>query len=219
MKRSGAGLVEIALDISVDASGDALSLGDASAVGSALAIGDSLAIGAADSVVDDDLDQTTKPKITIARVRTRKTRLELFEFFGATGVLDGFFAAGVVETVAGVEVRTRPTGTAGTEIVDALLVAAFFTADFFTEDFFTAAFLAIFFAADFLGAAFFATAFFTADFFAADFFAPDFFTALFFAFAFFTATDSSSALECPIWTCANFSLARERSDNSRGYCP
>lgn len=217
MKRSGAGLDERALDISVvEASGDALSLGDASAVGSALAIGDSLAIGAADSVVDDDFDQTTKPKITIASVRTRNTRLELFGFFGAAGVLAGFLAAGVVETVAGVVVRTRPTGTAGTEIVEALFVVlvvalfravAFLVVAFLAVTFLAADFLATFLAADFFGALFLAADFFAADFFATDFLALDFFTALFFELAFFTATDSSSALECPMWTWGDFSLA------------
>lgn len=184
MKRSGAGLEETALFISVVPSDEALASGDALSLAAGEAIADSVAAGFALSVVDDDFDHTIKPSKTIAKVNTTKTWLELF-FLGAE-VGAGFAAglAGVLETLTLDAPREFPSGTGGT-VMEAERAAAFFVrlgaAAFFTT-FLVAAFftdfLATFLAADFLT--------FDADFFAVDFFAADFFAA-----AFFTATDDS----------------------------
>ena len=175
MNFSGAGFEETAFV----ASAFALSEGVASALSAGAADSSAVAAGFAVSVVvDDDLDQTMRPRRRIANTSTSATRLEPLSFF--TGAFAGAAAlegAGVVETFTRDEEREPLTGTGGTDTP-----ALFFADDFFTAlrtvAFFGAALrVALFLTADFLATAFFAVDFFAADFLTADFFAVDFFTA------------------------------------------
>ena len=221
MNLVGASPVVAAFVVSVDAAGEADSVGVAS--------GEVASVTAGTSFFVESLSDCCEATIAVRTATPRRTATRTLLDDPWRGAADGFTAgvagfagaAGVVETFT--RSRDAPVGTGGITTEDAELLragdfltvffaAAFFTVVFLATAFFATAFLATFLGADFfatfLAVVFFATVFLAVVFFATDFFATFlavvFFAVVFFGAAFlataffFTATVISSGCALPM---------------------